>query len=386
MSARGLTKRVSTTPEALTIEWTSGAVDEFASVWLRDNLPEHRDPHSGQRLVDIADLPEHPRIRSAVANDGSIRLEWENEPKAAWFDLDWLASQVKSVTALHPELATRRWLDGAALEASRDFAWASFADAQRDRALRLDWLTRMLQDGVAFLRGVPSTEPAILDAMRLLGRVAETNYGLVFDVRSVPQPENLAYSDLGLGLHTDNPYREPVPGFQALHALIASPDGGHSIFADGFALAEHARSVDRDGFDLLTQTAVPFHYRSKDAELYAERPLIQLSCRGEVTAVHYNSRSIAPLNLAPRDAARFYRAYRRFAALLRDPRYQLKFRLADGELVVFDNQRILHGRTAFSSACHARHLRGCYLTRDSVYSTTAVLRRDLGRESPNDSR
>ena len=90
---------------------------------------------------------------------------------------------------------------------------------------------------------MPSTEDGILEAASLVGRVSETNYGRVFDVRSVPQPENLAYSDLGLGLHTDNPYREPVPGFQVLHALIASPDGGESLFGDGFALAEHLRST-----------------------------------------------------------------------------------------------------------------------------------------------
>jgi gamma-butyrobetaine dioxygenase len=52
--------------------------------------------------------------------------------------------------------------------------------------------------------------------------------------------------------------------------------------------------------------------------------------------------------------------------------------------VIFDNQRILHGRTAFSSARHARHLRGCYLTRDSVYSTAAVLRRTLERRGGHD--
>ncbi|MGA2343366.1 MAG: TauD/TfdA family dioxygenase, partial [Steroidobacteraceae bacterium] len=88
------------------------------------------------------------------------------------------------------------------------------------------------------------------------------------------------------------------------------------------------------------------------------------------------------LDLSARAAAAFYGAYRRFAALLRDPRYQLKFRLADGEIVVFDNQRILHGRTAFSSARHARHLRGCYLTRDSVYSTAALLRRTQSGDAP----
>ena len=114
--------------------------------------------------------------------------------------------------------------------------------------------------------------------MPLIGRVLETNYGLTFDVRSVAQPENLAYSDLGLGLHTDNPYREPVPGFQALHALIASNEGGESVFADGFALAAHLRSQRPGGHSgSLTGTAMPFLYRSKDAELYAERPLIQLS-------------------------------------------------------------------------------------------------------------
>ncbi|HEX4151596.1 MAG TPA: TauD/TfdA family dioxygenase [Steroidobacteraceae bacterium] len=376
MSARGAIKRVSATPESLALEWSDGTVHEFAGIWLRDNLPEHRDPHSGQRLIDVADLPDSPRIRSASARDGAVHIEWHGESGASCFDLAWLESQAKSIRTRRPELAVRHWLQGSALAAS-DFAWATFARARDDRAARLAWLTRLLQDGVAFLSEAPGNEGGILEAMRIVGQVAETNYGLVFDVRSVPQPENLAYSDLGLGLHTDNPYREPVPGFQALHALIASPDGGDSLFADGFALAEHLRATRAEDFALLSRTAVPFHYRSGNAELYAERPLIQLSCRGEVTAVHYNSRSIAPLDPSPPGTADYYAAYRRFAALLRDPRYQLKFKLADGEIVVFDNQRILHGRSAFSSARHARHLRGCYLTRDSVYSSAAVLRREL---------
>jgi gamma-butyrobetaine dioxygenase len=251
------------------------------------------------------------------------------------------------------------------------------AELRSNPASRLRWLTRLSQEGLVFLDEVPTTESAILEVMPLVGRVLETNYGYTFDVRSVPQPENLAYSDLGLGLHTDNPYREPVPGFQALHALITSSEGGDSLFADGFALAAHLRASAPEAFAQLTTTAVPFHYRSGDAELRAERPLIQLSVRGEVTALHYNSRSIAPLHLAAREAPRFYDAYRRLAMLLRDPRLQLRTRLEAGTLVVFDNQRILHGRTAFSSARHPRHLRGCYLARDSVYSETALLRRKV---------
>jgi gamma-butyrobetaine dioxygenase len=368
-------------PDTLGIEWADGTVSEFASLWLRDNLREDRDPHSGQRLIDIADLPEEPKIRSAVAHNGAVDIQWEVESRSASFDLQWLFAHAPNRPDRRPEFTPKRWLEGARLDAARDFAWATFSTAQANRSQRGRWLTRLLQDGIAFLSDVPSNEGGILDAASLVGRISETNYGLVYDVRSVPQPENLAYSDLGLGLHTDNPYREPVPGFQVLHALIASPDGGESLFGDGFAIAEHLRTTAPDAFAVLTQTPVPFLYRSKDAELYAERPLIQLSCSGEVSAVHYNSRSIAPLQLAARDAARFYSAYRRFAVLLRNSNFHLQLRLRDRDLVVFDNQRTLHGRTAFSSAKYPRHLRGCYLTRDSVYSQAALLRREIEEEA-----
>ena len=320
-------------------------------------------------------------VTRVLSTPQSLTVEWESEARPASFEFDWLARHAAGSTAHRPELTSTLWLEGAVLDAERDFAHAPLSALRGNPSTRLAWLTRLLQQGIAFLTGVPSNKSAILEAMSLVGRVFETNYGLVFDVQSVPEPENLAYSDRSLGLHTDNPYREPVPGFQALHALVASREGGDSLFADGFALAEHLRANDAGAFRQLTHNMVPFLYRSQGAELYAERPLIQLSCRGTVSAVHYNSRSIAPLPPAAREAKAFYAAYRRFATLLRDPRYQLRCKLNDGDLVVFDNQRILHGRTGFSSAQYPRHLRGCYLTRDSVYGETAFLRRIIEREA-----
>lgn len=370
---------VSHVPETLTVEWSDGATSEFASVWLRDNRSEDRDAHSGQRLIDILDLPETPRICAAIPQAGGVRVEWDDEGAFALFSSQWLADQAAAGVSRRPELRVRTWLEGSTLEAQRDFAWETLATLAAAPAARLAWLTRLVQDGIGFIAEVPATAGTILEVMPLVGRVLQTNYGLTFDVRAVPQPENLAYSDLGLGLHTDNPYREPVPGFQALHALISSNEGGESLFADGLALAEHLRASAPDAFVTLTTTAVPFLYRSKDAELYAERPLIQLSVTGSVTAVHYNNRSVAPLHLTESQTRRFYSAYRHFAMLIREPRFQLRTRLNAGNLVVFDNQRVLHGRTAFSSARFPRHLQGCYLSRDSVYSETALLRRELAQ-------
>jgi gamma-butyrobetaine dioxygenase len=376
MTPTVVSTKVTARDALLTIEWDDNTAGAFPSVWLRDNLQEDRDPYSGQRLIDVTEIPREPRIRTATLADAQLQIVWQDEARVSTFALDWLYEQARGGSS-PPELHVRRWLDGAQLEPRRDFAYRSIAALQTDARVRLEWLTRLLQDGIAFLNEVSPVDAGILEAMTLVGRVAETNYGLVFDVRAVPQPENLAYSDVGLGLHTDNPYREPVPGFQALHTLIAAPDGGDNLFADGFALAEYLRESAPDAFAILTRTPVPFRYQSPDADLYAERPLVELDCRGAIAAVHYNSRSIGTMQVAADNCLPFYAAYRHFGELLRQHRFQLSTRLGNGDVVVFDNQRILHGRTGFASAKHPRHLRGCYLTRDSVYSETALLRRRM---------
>jgi gamma-butyrobetaine dioxygenase len=363
-------------PTALTVHWSDGTVGEYASIWLRDNLPEDRERPSGQRLVDVTDLPPDPRIRAAELSGASANISWQDEARVSAIALDWLYDYAPG-RQQPPERERRLWLEGSTLTAHRDFSWLSWTRLQSDEGARLGWLTRLLQDGLAFLREVPRVEGAILEAMGLVGLVAETNYGRLFDVRAVEQPENLAYSDRGLGLHADNPYREPVPGFQALHTLLAAPDGGDSLFADGIALAAQLRAIEPEAFALLTRTPVPFRYRGTGADLYAERPLIGLSCTGEIATVAYNNRSIQPLRLPPAECRTYYAAYRRFAELLREPRFQLATRLEDGNLALFDNQRVLHGRTGFASARHPRHLQGCYLTRDSVYSNAALLRERL---------
>ena len=81
---------VTTQPASITIAWSDGTAGEFASVWLRDNLPEDRDRHSGQRLIDVMDIPPAPRIRSASLARGAVDVDWVDEPRRSSFDLRWL--------------------------------------------------------------------------------------------------------------------------------------------------------------------------------------------------------------------------------------------------------------------------------------------------------
>jgi len=103
-------KRLRSLPDMLTIEWADGTSSEFASLWLRDNLREDRDPHSGQRLIDIADLPEDPKIRSAVARNDAVNIEWESELRSASFELKWLLAHASNRSHGRPEFAPSRRL------------------------------------------------------------------------------------------------------------------------------------------------------------------------------------------------------------------------------------------------------------------------------------
>lgn len=359
--------------DRLTIEWHD-VTAVYSSVWLRDNRPMDRDAVSGQRLIDVADLPTVVRIERALARAEGLDIQWSGDATVACFAWAFLFAYR---TGDRPADGRLPWLFGGRLDARVDRACLPWAQLPVSGA-RGAWLQRLVREGLVLLSGVPVVPGTLLEVAAYLGGVLPTNYGAIYDVRTVAQPENLAYSDLGLGLHTDNPYRDPVPGFQALHVLVDSPEGGDSLFVDGFALADHLRAEAREHFDVLTNTPVPFHYRSRDAELRCERPLIRLNARGVVEAIHYNGRSMAPIALSIDPMERFYAAYRRWAMLLRDPRFQLRTHLVAGECVVFDNQRVLHGRTAFSSARVQRHLQGCYISRDSVLSTWGVLMRDEG--------
>jgi gamma-butyrobetaine dioxygenase len=347
-----------------------GHESAFPAVWLYDNRPDHRDHRTGQRLVDITGLPADPQISRAELGPDAVQIQWTGETNHSSFRLEWLLAHC--LCDQHAPTSARTVTTWGREEISR-LCWMDHSAVSANRAARREWLRAIALDGLAFLRDVPAQDGYVREFASILGYVTETNYGRLFDVRAVDDPNNLAYTPFGLGVHTDNPYRDPVPGFQILLCLTPSSEGGESIFVDGFRVAEELKAEDPGAFHLLTSTPVMFAFQNSTAQLEAGRPMIQLSARGELQAVHYNNRALAPLRIAADKVPDFYRAYRSFAALLRDARCEVRLKLRSGDLVVFDNHRILHGRTAFTGA---RHLQGCYINRDGLFSNLAVLERN----------
>ncbi|OWJ65307.1 2-trimethylaminoethylphosphonate dioxygenase [Inquilinus limosus] len=358
------------TPDRLTIRWSDGRESPYPAIWLADNRPDRRDRPDGQRLFDAIDLPDGIAIAGvALGADGAVEIHLTGFDSAARFPAAWLRAH-----ALDPASRAERRRRPVLWDSSLVLPTGDYATVAGDAGARAAWLRAAWDHGFALLRGVLVEPGMVCKVVELFGFVRETNYGRLFDVVAVDKPQNLAFTALSLGNHTDNPYRDPVPQLQLLHCLEAAAEGGESVVVDGFAAAERLRREAPDAFALLTRRAVPFRYVEPGrgdlpgrVDLRSRAPLIELDADGALAAVRYNNRSIAPFDLDPDEVEPFYDAYRRFGRLLHDPDLTVGFRLAPGDLFLVDNQRVLHGRRGFSAG--RRWLQGCYADKDGLTST-----------------
>jgi gamma-butyrobetaine dioxygenase len=164
---------------------------------------------------------------------------------------------------------------------------------------------------------------------------------------------------------------------QLLHCLVNETSGGLSTLVDGFAAAETLRVQDPDAFGILARTPVRFRFRDTDTELVRSAPLIELDGALNTEAVNFSPRlDYVPL-LRPQELAAYFRARKAFDHLLRSPQFEIRFLLESGDLMMMDNRRLLHGRTAFDPREGLRHLQGCYIDLDGPRSQYRVLRRRL---------
>ena len=81
-----------------------------------------------------------------------------------------------------------------------------------------------LQDfGLVLVDGMPENRDSLRDLMKRVGCIRSTHYGDIFHVVTKPNPNNLAYLPVTLGLHIDLPYYGYNPGVNAIYYWVLSP-------------------------------------------------------------------------------------------------------------------------------------------------------------------
>ncbi|MDG1114978.1 MAG: TauD/TfdA family dioxygenase, partial [Pseudomonadales bacterium] len=151
---------------------------------------------------------------------------------------------------------------------------------------------------------------------------------------------------------------------------------GASILSDGFAIAERIRQDHPEQYAFLTDHPVMFVNKDKDSEYRYEVPIFETDYRGNLTTVRFTYWLRAPMTGDTTSIKRFHEATSLLHHYADHPDFRIRFRLAPGDLVGFDNRRILHGRDGFDPSEGARWFRGCYLEREEIESRLRVLDRN----------
>ncbi|MAS08198.1 MAG: gamma-butyrobetaine hydroxylase [Ahrensia sp.] len=358
----------------LRVTFDDGTQAHYPYPWLRDNCPSAWHPETQERMHDLLAIPPGLAARDAAIEDGHLAVAWEGEELVSRFPLAWLAEHAPGRPFADP--ADRPPHIWRAAGMSRQLMPRADAGAlMRDDAALSRWLAEARATGLALVDGLADDPEAGMAVARRIGFLRETNFGTVFEVKSKPNPNNLAYTAVALPLHTDLPNQELPPGYQFLHCLANEAVGGGSVFADGFAIAADLRANDPDAFALLSTQSIPFRFHDGEFDIRRRQRVITLDENGAVTEVCWNAHLADMFDMPAETVEAYYMAYRAFMAALRDPVYRIEFALKPGEMVVFDNRRVLHGRAAFDPATGHRHLRGFYVDRGEFDSRIRVLAR-----------
>lgn len=337
-------------------------------IWLRERTTADGaiDGGSLQRLYDPAQIEPslHAAALSPAPNgttitwsDGHVQtveyvtlareLGWELDPAEIPLPLAW---------SIEPQPFPR-------------VAWPSHDD---DDAL-LAALDAFWTHGFVVFTGTP-TEPGSLEHIAArFGIVRETNFGLLFDVFSKPNPVDLAYTPIALKAHTDNPYRRPVPSIQFLHCLVNDATGGESTLVDGLAASNDYNAIDPDGHRALTNTMVTYRYHYANERLTDRSTILETDADGTFAGIRNSERLDFVDAIDPEALDVFFRARTGLRELLNDPTRRATFLLAPGDVMMMNNRRLLHGRNSYELETGTRHLQGCYIELDGP----EMLRRKL---------
>ena len=352
---------VDLTDRALNIHWADGTSSSYPYLFLRDNDPQGFHPQTQERQFDLLSVPVDLRAAGVSLDADCIVIDWSShadQPSRIAFD--WLDKHRPGRRNLDAaDVASELW-DGTFRQRIPSITAAAFAGGGRPA---LDWLLQTKRHGLSLVTDIADDENAGVALGEAIGFMRQTNFGLTFRVETMPDPNNLAYTSHMLPLHTDLPNQEMPPGYQFLHCVRNGAEGGNSTFADSYHIAEKVRQKDQEAFRLLTEIAIPYRFRDRSHDIRVHRPMVSLDERGNVFDVRYSAHLMDCFDMESDVMVDYYRAYRLFMAETRNPSNLVEFKLNPGQMVVFDNRRTLHGRTAFNPATGHRLLKGYYIDR-----------------------
>ena len=349
----------------------SNEIFEIHPLWLRERAKTNElvDKYNDQRLYDPSQLDNNLQIKTASMNNGNLNIEFTDGIK---FDYE-VNNLLYEISRKEPIEKLIFWDSKLSTKPTEIYKKDIF---ETEKMYGL--LQNFYKYGFVIFKKVPTEDNYIVKFANSIGTIRPTNFGESFSVKSVPEPNDLAYTSIALTPHTDNPYRKPIPCIQLLHCLENEVKGGLSTLVDGFAVAEYLRINHKNLFQILTKTKVRFRFVDKTIILENWGELIELDNNNKIKQVRYSTRLDYVPVLKKKELEKFYEARKLIAELYASSKFEIRFKLEKGDLLMMDNHRLLHGRTSYDASEGKRYLKGCYIDHDSTEGRLRHLERKFG--------
>ncbi|KAI1659000.1 Trimethyllysine dioxygenase [Daldinia decipiens] len=354
------------------------------NIWLRDNCRCDSCVHQGtmQRNFDTFHIPQDVEPSHIEVDNDGVKIQWAEDEHESFYPWDFLEFYL-NFDKREPESIELEYFGAQGPQGSQNWPPSlEYRDFSANETKAVGRLTDFIRrNGFVFVTGVPvdSAEPT-KELLEKIAFIRQTHYGGFYDFKPDLALADTAYTNMALGAHTDTTYFTDPAGLQAFHLLShtdfsieAIPEtnlGGKSLLVDGFHAADILKKEDPTAFEVLSRVKLPWHASgNKGITISPDKPYPVLEVdesSGKTHRVRWNNddRGVVPFDsiYSPDE---WYRAARKWNDILRRRSIEYWFQLKPGNLLVFDNWRVLHGRSAFTGE---RRICGGYINRDDFIS------------------
>jgi len=360
--------KISQNGSGLDVEWNDGEKSNFNFMWLRDNCPTTRDKDSRHRMCNLLEISTNISPKQFKINtEGKLEIEWNEGNHTSYYDQKWLRENCYTINN------KKKYISPYVLWDNSLNSKLSTIQIEHDEIMNSDkglikYLELLHYSGIAIVKNAPIEKKSAFPVLNRIGSIRETFFKTPFEVINIPKPNNSAYTAHALRNHMDLPWFEMPPGYQFLHCLINSAEGGQSSAVDGFAVADYLRKNEKEIFETLVSTPLKFKdndYTQESIRIF-HAPAITLTKDNDFNDIRFSVATMDALDCHPDDMEKVYKAHHKLGNLLHDDKFVIKFRLNPGDIFSFNNRRVLHGRTAYNPNSGHRHLQGYYIDRDEI--------------------
>ena len=347
-----------------------GLKKEIHPFWLRErvNGDIYIDKGTQQRLFDPTELKENIEINNLNLSNDFLEITFNDGAYTKLAIKNILKefsnkNEVKDINKIEWDSSLKKYN-------IFKFKDNFFEDKEMYKAL-----INFYQYGFVIFKEVPTKNNFIVNFANSIGSIRRTNFGEFFNVRSKPNPNDLAYTSMSLAPHTDNPYRNPVPCIQMLQCIENKVSGGLSTLVDGYTVSQKLKKKFPDYYKILTEIKVRFQFVDNSVVLEDWSEMIHVDEDGYFKQVRFSPRlDFVPL-MDKEKLELFYSARKKISELYNSNKYKIEFKLSPGDLLMMDNHRLLHGRTSYDANEGNRFLQGCYIDYDSTEGKLRHLKR-----------